>query len=81
MTLAEAVGKRIKNLAKERNLSLYRLEENSGINHGTMSSITSKRYRSVNLKTIVLVIRALGMTVPEFFEDELFNLENLDIDE
>ena len=81
MTLVEAVAKRIKNILQERKMSVYRLEENSGINHGTMSALTSKRYKTINLKTIVLMIRALGMTVPEFFNDPLFSIENLDVDD
>ncbi|MBR2909096.1 MAG: helix-turn-helix transcriptional regulator [Clostridia bacterium] len=77
MTLAEAVSKRIRNILKERKITQYRLEQNAGISHSTMNSFLNARYKSCNLTTVVLIIRALGMTVSEFFDDQIFENEDL----
>ena len=80
MTLTETVVIRIKNLLKQRKWSQYHLEQNSGISHNTMSSLFQCRNKSCNLTTVVLIIRAFGMTVSEFFDDPMFENEDLEIE-
>lgn len=77
MTLSEAVAIRVRAILKERNMTQYRLEQNSGVNHSTMKAFLNNKYKSCNLTTVVLVIRALGMTVAEFFDDAIFESEDL----
>lgn len=77
MVLSEAVSKRIRKILKDKNMSQYRLEQDAGISHGTMSCFLNGRYKSCNLTTVVLIIRAFGMTVAEFFDDPIFESENL----
>lgn len=81
MTLSEAVAKRVKQLLFDRKMTQYKLEQLSGLNHGTMTSFLSGRYKSCNLTTLVLIIRAFGMTAKEFFDSPLFDFENLEIEE
>ena len=38
------------------------------------------RYKGVNLTTLIVVIRTLGVSVEEFFASPLFSEENLEID-
>ena len=77
MTLSQAVAIKVRKLLKERNMTEYQLEQSSGIAHSTMSCFLNGRYKSCNLTTIVLIIRVFGMTVGEFFTDELFESEDL----
>ncbi len=77
MTLANAVSKRIRTILSEKNMTQYRLEQNAGISHSTMNCFLNARYKSCNLTTVVLIIRALGMTIAEFFDDPIFEIENL----
>ena len=77
MTLSEAAAIRVRNILKKRNMTQYRLEQNSGVNHSTMKSFLNNKYKSCNLTTVVLIIRALGMTVGEFFSDPIFESEDL----
>ncbi len=81
MTLNQAVTKRVREILNEKNMTQYRLEQISGLNHGTMTSFLSGRYKSCNLTTLVLIIRAFGMTAKEFFDSPLFDFENLEIEE
>ena len=41
MTVNDAVAKRVVNLLAEKNMTLYRLEQNSGIQHGHMQWIAT----------------------------------------
>lgn len=77
MTLSQAVSKRVRDLLKERNMSQYKLEMISGVNHGTMNTFMNGRYKSCNLTTLVLIIRALCITPKEFFDDPMFDDESM----
>ena len=53
MTVCRAVGIRISKLLSAKNISLYRLEQKSGILHGTMMCIMNERNKNVTLKTVM----------------------------
>lgn len=80
MRLNQAVAIRIRAILKERNMTQYRLEQNSGVNHATMNCLLNTRYKGCNLTTVVLIIRAFGMTVAEFFDDPIFESEDLELE-
>ncbi len=61
-------------------MSLYRLEQNSGILHGTMMCIMNERNKNITLKTILQISRGFNMTLLEFLNDDLFLDNNLDIE-
>jgi len=80
MTLSEAVSTRIRQILKDRKITQYKLEQMSGISHNTMIFLLNNKYKSCNLRTLVIVIMSLNMTIKEFFDDELFSNENLEVD-
>ena len=80
MTVNNAVSKRVEKLLKEKNMSQYRLEQNSGIQHGSMQCIMNGRNKTVTLTTVVLLAKGFGMSVGEFLKDELFDPDNLEFD-
>lgn len=80
MTVNDAVAKRIANLLKEKNMSQYRLEQNSGILHGSMQCIMNGRNKTVTLSTIILLAKGFEISVSEFLNDDLFNPENFDME-
>ena len=80
MTVNDAVAKRITALLKEKNMSQYRLEQNSGIQHGSMQCIMNGRNKTVTLSTVILLAKGFGMTPDEFLRDEVFSIENLELD-
>lgn len=79
MNICKAVGLRICNLLQEKKISLYRLEQKSGILHGTMMCIMNERNKNITLKTIMQLALGFDMTVIEFLDDKLFDMEKLDI--
>lgn len=80
MNICKAVALRISKLLTEKNITLYRLEQNSGILHGTMMCIMNERNKNITLKTIMQLARGFNMTLIEFLNDNIFNNENLEID-
>lgn len=80
MNICKAVGLRISNLLNEKDMTLYRLEQNSGILHGTMMCIMNERNKNVTLKTIMQLARGFNMTLIEFLDDKLFTNKDLEID-
>ncbi len=81
MKVSQAVAKRIREILKQKKMSQYRLELNSGLSKGTFISLMYARYKSVNLSTLIIIIRTLGITINEFFDSPLFSEENLDIEQ
>lgn len=80
MNICKAVGLRISNLLAEKQMTLYRLEQKSGILHGTMMCIMNERNRNITMKTIFQLARGFNMTFLEFLNDKLFTNEDLEID-
>ena len=80
VTVNEAVIKRIKYLLKEKNITQYRLEKNSGIQHGHMQWILSGKSKTVTLSTVMMIANGFGMTVAEFLSDDIFLYENLNVE-
>lgn len=80
MNICKAVGLRISNLLNEKNMTLYRLEQNSGILHGTMMCIMNERNKNITLKTVMQLARGFDMTILEFLDDKLFLNSDLEID-
>ena len=80
MTVNDAVAKRISNLLREKNMSQYRLEQESGIQHGSMQCIMNGRNKTVTLSTVILLARGFHMPLTEFLDDAIFHSENLEIE-
>ena len=80
MTVSDAVAKRIAKLLAEKNMTQYRLEQLSGIQHGHMQWIMSGKSKTVTLSTVMMIAYGFGMTVLEFLNDDSFLYENLDVE-
>lgn len=80
MSICKAVALRISKLLLEKKMTLYRLEKNSGILHGTMMCIMNERNKNVTLKTIILIAQGFNISLLEFLDDELFTNEYLELD-
>lgn len=78
MNVCKAVGLRISELLTKNNMTLYRLEQKSGIQHGTMMCIINERNKNVTLKTIIMLANGFDMSLIEFLDSDLFNSDLLD---
>ena len=80
MTVNDAVAKRITQLLADKKMTQYRLEQQSGIQHGHMQWIMSGKSKTVTLSTVMMLANGFGMTVIEFLNDEMFLFENLNVE-
>lgn len=72
MKLTDAVGKRVAKLLDERNMSQYKLYKNGGIPRPTIFSIITCKNKTITLCTVYQIADTLGISLKEFFDDELF---------
>ncbi len=80
MTLNDAVANRIIQLLKLKNMTQYRLEQESGICHGAMDRILTSQNKTVTLTTIFKLARGFKMTHIEFLDDIDFFSKEIEID-
>lgn len=81
MTLNQAFAIRVREVLKEKKMTQYRLEQETGIYHSTMTSILGNKTKASNFKNIALIIRELGLSMTDFFDSPVFNFDNLDIED
>lgn len=81
MTVNDAVAKRISKLLLEKGMTQYRLEQESGIQHGSMQCIMNGRNKTVTLSTVILLAKGFDMSLGEFLDDDLFNPKHLDLEQ
>ena len=81
MTVNDAVARRISKLLREKDMSQYRLEQESGIQHGSMQCIMNGRNKTVTLSTVIMLSRGFHMSLTEFLDDEIFCSEDLEIEQ
>lgn len=80
MTVNDAVAKRVSALLAEKKMSQYRLEQKSGVLHGSMACIMNGRNKTVTLSTVIMLARGFDMTLLEFLDDEVFTSEELEVE-
>ena len=80
MTISEAVAKRIFKLLNEKQITQYRLEQNSGIQHGSMQCIVNGRNKTVTLSTVMMIAQGFDMSLTEFLDDEIFRSDELELE-
>ena len=72
MLIVEAVRVRIVELCQERNISVNRISNISGVTQSTVNNIVSGRNRSATISTIKKLCDGFGITIQEFFDAEQF---------
>lgn len=78
MKINEAFAKRVKQLLKIKKMTQYKLAQETGLYQSTMTDILRCKYETANFKNMLLIIKALGVSLSEFFDDPLFAFSNLE---
>ena len=81
MKLNTAFALRVREILKEKRMTQYKLAQETGMYHSTMTDILNCKYKSPNFMNISLIIRELGITMSEFFNSELFDFDKLELEE
>lgn len=72
MLLSDAVRNRIKFYQKKKGMSLWALFKASGVPMSTLAAFMSKRTELIKLDTLLHICEGFGITITEFFEDDIF---------
>lgn len=72
MNIGEAVKERIIELCRERDISINKLCNMSGVTQSTVNNIVSGRNNSATISTIKKLCDGLGITIQKFFASNLF---------
>lgn len=75
MNITQSIKARIENLCIERNISLNKMCMICGITQSSINNIINRKQKDVSLLTIVKICNGLGITVNDFFNDDLFKKE------
>ena len=79
MTISGAIIKRINNLMKEKHIeNPYQLALKSGLDESVIRSVLNGRSKYPNTHTIFFIAYGLNMTLSEFYNDSLFDIDNID---
>ena len=72
MYLSDAVRERIIFYQKKNGMSLWALFKASGVPISTLAAFMSKRTELIKLDTLLHICEGFGITITEFFEDDIF---------
>ena len=81
MKLNKAFASRVREILKEKGMTQYKLAQKTGLYHSTMTDILNCKYETPNFTNMALIIKALDMSMTEFFDTEFFNFDKLEIKE
>lgn len=81
MLLNEAIKLRIENLIKDKNKnSRYELSCDAGLNPSSLNDFFRSKISYPRIDTLYLICESLGITLEEFFNDPIFNIENIEVE-
>lgn len=79
-TFNNAIRRKLNFYMGKKNLTQYKLAQLSNVPYSTIKNIMQGRTNSISAKTLILLVNGLGIPLYEFFNDECFLIENLDLD-
>lgn len=80
MNVSQAVAKRIEMLLNDRNMTQYRLEQKSGVLHGSLACIMNGRNKTVTLSTVYMIAKGFDMTIVEFLNHSIFLSDEIEFE-
>lgn len=78
--LNDYISQKLEKLRKERKMGVYTLCNKAAISYETYRSIRKNKNKDIYLRTVLIILRALEVSPAEFFSDEMFNSDKIDID-
>lgn len=79
MQLNDAIKTRLENIMSEKSInSRYKVSRNAGLDPTLLTDFFNNRTAYPRIDTLYFICEGLNMTLGEFFNDPLFNIENID---
>lgn len=77
MKFNQLISKRIRKLLNERNWTQYELAQRGGLSQSTLCCVLKNRWATIGSDTLLNICRGFDMPITEFFNDALFDFENI----
>ncbi len=78
MRLEEAISQRILSLCEENNITVNKLASLAGLPSATIRCIFYGKSKNVGCRTILDICQAVGISLFDFFNDDLFKSDELE---
>ena len=72
MEFSDLVALKIKELMKEKDISIYKLESLSGVYSSTLTLFLNRKTKTIRLENLLYICEGLGTNLSEFFADKRF---------
>ena len=72
MDFSDLVATKIKEIMQEQNLTIYKLEDLSGVYSSTIAMFLTRQTRTIRLENLLYICEGLNISLSEFFADERF---------
>lgn len=80
MLLSSAIKNRIYELCKERNITINKLCTICGITQSTLANMNARPNTNLSVLTVMRVCRGLNISLQDFFDSPLFEIDKLEDD-
>ncbi len=80
MLLNEFISNKLETIRKEKKIGVYTLCNKAAISYETYRSIRKNKNKDIYIRTLLILLRALDVSVAEFFSDPAFSSDEIDID-
>lgn len=78
--LNDIIVDKICELMGKKDITQYRLAIISGVPLATVKSIIQRRTNGITVKTLFMILNGLEISMKDFFDDEIFDQNNLIIE-
>ncbi len=72
MDFSDLIAIKIKEIMKQKEVTIYRLENLSGVYSSTISMFLTRQTKTIRLENLLYICEGLGISLTEFFRDERF---------
>ncbi len=72
MQLSDAIKLKINKLIKSNNVNIWYICKNTGIPCSTLTTFLNGKTRLLKIDTLLHICEAFGITLSQFFDDEIF---------
>lgn len=72
MDFSDLIAIKIKELMQEKNVSIYKLENLSGVYSSTIAMFLTRKTKTIRLENLLFICEGLNTNLSDFFADERF---------
>lgn len=72
MDFSDLIAIKLKEIMQERNISIYKLENLSGVYSSTIAMFLTRKTKTIRLENLLFICEGLNTNLSDFFADERF---------